>query len=205
MSLDKRDAIQILTSVMRVAALGLLVCLLAPRVSLAGAVIPSTEWINVYSTRSTFDGQALPVGSSIAVFDPQGTQCGEFQVTLEGWYGLMACYRDDAMTPVDEGPVAGDALRFTINGVPAAATPVSLNGTGVAPSTQIVWTAQGDLWEVDLQGWAGQQPVGGYSLPVGPLVLLWPWGGLVVAAIGLVVVAMARHGRREDEKRDPES
>jgi hypothetical protein len=199
----KRDWIPFLAKAGRVAALGLLVWLLPGSASLGDGVTPTTEWVNLYSTNSTWQGQALPVGSSIAVFDAQGAQCGEFQVTIDGWYGLMACYRDDPMTTEDEGPVAGDRLIFTIDGEPAVAMPVSLNGTAVSPSRQMVWTALGDRWEVDLQG--PLEPVGGYSLAVARATLHWPPAALLIVAIGLAMVPFARSGKRRDEQGDPPS
>jgi hypothetical protein len=199
----KRDRTSFLAKVSRVAALGLLVWLLLWSASLGDGVTPTTEWINLYSTNSTWQGQALPVGSSIAVFDVQGAQCGEFQVTIDGWYGLMACYRDDPMTPEVEGPVAGDRLLFTVDGELTAAVPVSLNGTAVPPSRQVAWTSLGDRWEVDLQG--PLEPVGGYSLAVARATLHWPPAALLIVAIGLAMVPFARPGERRDEERGPGS
>jgi hypothetical protein len=182
-----REGAWFLAWIGRIAVLGLLVCLLTGSASLADGVTPTNEWINVYSTNSTLAGQTLPVGSSVAVFDEQGTRCGEFEVTTEGWYGLMACYRDEPMTPEDEGAAVGDALRFTVNGRTAHATAVSLNGTAVPPSTRVRWTANGDRWEVDLQGLSESQVIGGYSLPARRPAPAWPW---IVPLIGLAILSL---------------
>jgi hypothetical protein len=75
---------------------------------------------------------------------PQGTQGRGL-----GWR------RDDkppSPTPdtVDEGANPGDAISFTINGIPATPVPITLNGTPVPPSTPVTWTSFSDRWEVDL-------------------------------------------------------
>ena len=200
MSLDEHGTIRIRRTTVRVAALGLSLWLLTGGTSPGDGVIPTTEWINLYSVRSTLDGGPLPVGTSIEVLDPQGTKCGEGTVAREGWYGLLPCYRDDPQTPVDEGAVAGDVLRFVIEGEQAAATAVSLNGNGLPRSTGVTWTAQGDRWEVDLNGATVPPIVGGYSVPPDWPFSSWPWPrsvpllGLVAVAGG--IAAAARRMRR---------
>lgn len=115
------------------------------------AVIPTNAWINLYSAMTTAAGQPAPVGAVVAVFDPDGVQCGKFVVSTAGKYGVMPCYRDDATTPdVDEGAEPGDMLSFTINGGAAIPQARSLNGVPVAAGTVISWTHNLDRWEVDL-------------------------------------------------------
>jgi len=111
---------------------------------------PAPEWVNFFSGNTTFLCQPVPVGTVIAAFDPQGVKCGEFTVVTAGKYGLMACYRDDPVTPEDEGPLPGEPISFKINGLPATPVPRSLNGTPVPPSTIVTWTSFSDRWEVDL-------------------------------------------------------
>ncbi len=101
---------------------------------------PGPEWVNFFSTNTTFLGQSVPVGAVIAAFDPQGVRCGEFTVTGEGKYGVLPCYRDDDTTPEDDGADPGDMISFTINGLPAVAS---------GPDDPI-WTSHGDRWGVDL-------------------------------------------------------
>jgi hypothetical protein len=202
MSLGEHGTIRVWRTTAHAAALGLLLWLLAGGTSLGDGVTPTTEWINLYSLDSTLDEDPLPVGASIAVLDPEGTKCGEGTVTREGWYGLLPCYRDDPTTPVDEGAVAGDVLRFVIEGEQAAATVVSLNGNGLPRSTEVTWTAQGDRWEVDLNGATLPPIVGGYSMPPDWPFSSWPWPR-IVPLLGLVAVAggitaAARRMRRLD-------
>lgn len=130
----------------RGATLGIVLWALILGVASANGVTPTNTWINPYSTNSTLAGQPLPIGTSVAVFDPQGTQCGEFTVNITGWYGLMACYGDDGTTPEDEGA----ALHFKINDQAAIAEAITRNGTPVAPGTAVTWTQHGDLWQVNL-------------------------------------------------------
>jgi hypothetical protein len=190
MKLDKGNSVRVLMRVGRIAAFGVLAWLLALSTSRIGGRAQSTEWINLYSTNSTLEEEPLPVGAVVAVFDPQGTKCGEFEVTTEGWYGLLACYRDDPMTDEDEGATVGEPLSFTVDGEPAGVTLVRLNGTGMSRSTRVTWTALGDRWEVDLQ--APLEPVGGYSVSTRPDALPGQRAAILVAAIGLVIAAAIR-------------
>jgi hypothetical protein len=114
----------------------------APNTSyIPGSVVPTNNWMNFYGLECTLDGQPLPVGSVITVRDPEGILCGEFSVTQAGRYGLMPVYGDDLSTQVDEGALLGDSLHFYINGILA---------TVIGPD-EPVWTAMGDLKQVNLQ------------------------------------------------------
>lgn len=131
------------------------VCWVALATGLAAApapdVTPTNEWLNLFSASSTANGQALQVDAVVAVFDPQGVQCGEFVVNTTGKYGMMPSYRDDTTTPdVDEGAEPGDILSFTIDGAAAIPRARSLNGVAVDPDTVVTWTANLNRWEVDL-------------------------------------------------------
>ncbi|MBC7223649.1 MAG: S8 family serine peptidase, partial [Anaerolineae bacterium] len=68
---------------------------------------------------STLDGQPLPVGAVVEAFDPQGVRCGCAVVGAPGAYGPLLVFGDDPTTPEDEGAVAGDTLRFRVQGLPA--------------------------------------------------------------------------------------
>ncbi len=115
-----------------------------------GNVIPTNTWVDFYGANSTYLAAPVPVGAYIAVFDPQGVQCGEFTVIHVGMYGIMPCYGDDPTTPLDEGAVYGDVLRFTINGLPAQTEAISVNGAPVAPNTVVTWSPVQGLWQVNL-------------------------------------------------------
>ncbi|MBM4465248.1 MAG: hypothetical protein FJ014_06835 [Chloroflexi bacterium] len=160
---------------------------------------PAPEWVNFFSSNTTFFGQPVPVGAVIAAFDPQGVQCGQFTVVEEGKYGLLACYGDDPATPEDEGPQPGEPISFKINGLPATPVPISLNGNPVPPSTTVTWTSFSDRWEVDLHVVAPPPPpvpVGGYIVPVNRLELLTPWLNMTaMASLVALTVALVRRRR----------
>ena len=106
----------------------------------ARELAPTFNWINAFSENSRIDGVPLPVGSTVDAFDPDGALAGRFTVIREGVYGLMAVYMDDPATEADEGAVAGDTLRFEVDGYPAEI---------VGPDTP-VWTENGGLLRLDL-------------------------------------------------------
>lgn len=139
-------------SVLRVTLLaGLVILSLAFSQTVTWGETTAPEFVFFFSQDTTFLGAPVPVGSVIRAFDPGGAQCGEFEVTTQGQFGNMSCQRDDPITAPDEGPLPGQLISFTIDGLAAAVTPVSLNLTPVSPATPVTWTSMGDLWEVDLK------------------------------------------------------
>lgn len=169
MKLDRSAASSV--GMIRVVALSMLVWMTAVGAARADGVTPTNEWINLYSTNSVVDGQPLAPGTVVAVFDSQGAKCGEIEVIVEGWYGLLPCYRASVGTDAGRRPrgamhAAADeeGLSFTVNGRAVDYVAVSLNETPVPPSTQVTWTALGDVWEVDLRNSDAPQPIGGYSV-----------------------------------------
>jgi hypothetical protein len=110
----------------------------------------SSEWVDFYGTTFAVLGAPAEVGDELGVFDPDGVLCGAFVVHTEGVYGFLHVYGDDSTTPaVDEGAIAGDALTFVAwdasdgREIPCAATVI----TGSEPPQ---WTADGDIWNVNL-------------------------------------------------------
>ncbi len=130
---------------------GLLMGIADPFAVHSGNVTPTNTWVDFYSTASSYLEVPVPVGAAIAVFDPQGVQCGAATVTFVGKYGIMPCYGDDPLTPQDEGAVLGDALHFTINGQAAQTEAISVNGAPVPPNTVVVWSPAQSLWQVNLR------------------------------------------------------
>jgi hypothetical protein len=70
------------------------------------------------STKSTtYNGSQVVRGSIIEAYDPTNLLIGKWRVTSAGRYGFMNAYGDDPNTPsVHEGALAGDSIRFKING-----------------------------------------------------------------------------------------
>ncbi len=101
-------------------------------------VTPTNTWVNFYCSNNTFKNSPLPVGSVVEAYDPDGIKCGEFVVHTAGEYGFMPVYGDDEFTSGDEGAVAGDVLRFFVNGIEAI--------TGSTP----IWTEDRAQFEVCL-------------------------------------------------------
>ena len=124
----------------RLLPLTLLFVLLAA-VALAD-VYPTWEWVMLYSRDCTLNGNPLPVGALVDVYDPDDVHSGRYIADTEGWYGFLFVYRDDdPSVPVDHGADPGDPLNdIRINGVPA-----TLEG----PDTP-VWSFHLDKYEVDL-------------------------------------------------------
>jgi len=145
----------------------------------AGSVNPTHLWVDIYSIGSVLDGQPIPAGASIAIFDPQGTQCGETTVTYPGQLGIMPCYGDDPYTPLDEGAQAGDALVFAINGRTATPEALTLNGTPVPPGTAVTWIQSGIRWQVNLHTEAS--PHVSIAVDTGATALSWSHETALVA------------------------
>jgi hypothetical protein len=87
--------------------------------SVLGEVIPTNAWVNFYGSASQYNSKAIPIGSVINAYDPNMVHCGSDTVTIEGKYGFLPVYGDDASSQVDEGAIVGDQIYFTINGRPA--------------------------------------------------------------------------------------
>lgn len=100
----------------------------------------TNEWLNIYSTNSTYNDRPLPTGSIITAIGADSRPLGQVTTRENGSYGLLAVYHDDAYTPELDGARTGERIRFLINGQPATIT------NGADPT----WTANGDLFQVDL-------------------------------------------------------
>jgi len=79
-------------------------------------VPPSPTWVNFYGAAYLPDGTPLPVGTTVLALDTDGVVCGSTVVTIEGQYGLLACYGDDPTTPENEGAQPGDTIQLVVEG-----------------------------------------------------------------------------------------
>lgn len=138
-----------------VGLMGILIGIASSLTVQSGDVKPTNTWVDFYSTASSYLGARVPPGAEIAVFDPQGVQCGAATVTSAGMYGIMPCYGDDPLTPQDEGAAFGDVLHFTINGLAAQTQAISMNGAPVPPNTVVMWSPVQSLWQVNLHAGTG--------------------------------------------------
>jgi hypothetical protein len=100
------------------------------------AVNPTNAWVNLYGPARDGERAALPEGTTVLALDPDGVICGAAQITMEGRYGLLACYGDDLTTPADEGADPGDDIRLVVDG--------EVLGHGT-------WTAHGERQRVPLR------------------------------------------------------
>jgi hypothetical protein len=158
-----------------VAVISALLMVLVPGVAGADGVTPTSTWVDLYSSHSTMAGVPIPVGAAVAVFDPQGTRCGEQTVTIAGRIApVMPCYGDDPLSAADEGPRHMETLHFTLNGLAVVPQAVSHNFEPVSPDTPVTWANQ-DLWEINL--YLPPRPVVGVTLESGELRLEWPSAG----------------------------
>jgi len=112
----------------------------SPDLKVTGLLTPTNEWVNFWSINTTLHGVPIPEDAVVEAYDPTGVRCGVYTVTIEGWYGLLAVYRDDPNTLGDEGADPGDVITFTIDGLLAEP---------LGPDDPI-WTSNGDNREVDL-------------------------------------------------------
>ncbi len=95
-------------------------------------VIPTNEWISLYSNNLRVNGSPVTVGTEITAVDPDGVVCGDFIVKKAGTFGLMPIYRDDFTTAkVEEGAKPGDAISLFVD-------------TYEIP-VKITWSSNGDI------------------------------------------------------------
>lgn len=101
----------------------------------------TSHWINVYSTNSIYNGEPLPIGTTVTAIGEDGRVLGQVAVREAGWYGVLAVYGTDDSNTKFKGARVGEKIRFLINGKLA-----TINN-GYSP----MWTGSGDLFEVDLE------------------------------------------------------
>lgn len=98
--------------------------------------IPTNEWIILYCPHAFVDSSGLVPGMVLTAYDPQGVLCGKGLVDTTGKFGPMLVYADDPYTAVDEGAQPGDVISF------------KLNGQTVFPTPPVIWTRNGDVFQV---------------------------------------------------------
>ncbi|HVP07060.1 MAG TPA: T9SS type A sorting domain-containing protein, partial [Candidatus Acidoferrum sp.] len=93
----------------------------AARLAAAKDVVPTTNWVNLYSANLMFDGKKVQAGAKITALSASGTVVGSFNMKQDGQFGFMPVY---ASTNAEEnnGLKRGDTFRLTVNGVEAKET-----------------------------------------------------------------------------------
>jgi len=115
----------------------------------AAQVVPTNRWVSVYSEFSLFNGQPVPVGAVIEVYDAQGILCGSAEVPDPGRFGFIPVYGDDPRTVgIDEGAEPGDTLFFRIDGF-------FTRSAGSVP----IWEDHGTTLPVQLESRSNWPPV----------------------------------------------
>jgi hypothetical protein len=87
----------------------------AARMAASVDVVPTTSWVNLYSSNLTLDGQKVQAGAKITALSENGTTVGSFVVRENGQFGFMPVY---AATAAGEAGALkrGDSFRLAVNG-----------------------------------------------------------------------------------------
>jgi hypothetical protein len=115
----------------------------------AAGVQPTYTWMNLYGTVHLAGGVPAPIGTTVIAM-AGSVPCGATVVSVEGHFGLLACYGDDETTPEVDGAQTGDEVTLLVNGAPLTVRPFFFNGQAVAGPQPIRWTGPGDRWELEV-------------------------------------------------------
>jgi hypothetical protein len=88
----------------------------------AAGITATPEWIDLYGEGITLDGQLIPAGATLSVYDASGHLCGQAIVQRDGKIDFTPVYRDDMGTSAVEGSDYGDKLTLAVNGMPIEQT-----------------------------------------------------------------------------------
>jgi hypothetical protein len=77
-------------------------------------LVPTSEWISLWGEDIRVSGDPIAAGTEVRVSDPQGVVCGVGNFHADGRFRMIAVYRDDPATEMDEGAEPGDRLTVTI-------------------------------------------------------------------------------------------
>jgi hypothetical protein len=101
--------------------LGIVVTLLVMATAVSAENLPvqylTPFFTEFFDSTTTYNGNPVIVGSIIEAYDPTNLVIGRWRVTSAGRYGFMNAYGDEPGTPgTHEGALAGDSIKFRING-----------------------------------------------------------------------------------------
>ncbi|MBI5267621.1 MAG: cadherin-like domain-containing protein [candidate division Zixibacteria bacterium] len=86
-----------------------------------GRPTPTSQWVDYYCDQNTYLQAPLPVGSVVEARTSADLLVGQFVVVAAGKYGFMPVYRASSQFG-DDGAVAGDNIKFYVNGIQALTT-----------------------------------------------------------------------------------
>ena len=111
----------------------------------------SAEVAYAYSVNTTLDGAPVSAGVCIGASDINGVACGSVLASGSGEWGPMTIRGDNPDTPLDEGPLSGERIYFSVDGHSSGMSIVWTPGTTVMVDLMVKSTTQLVL-ELD-QGW----------------------------------------------------
>ncbi|PWB74274.1 hypothetical protein C3F09_04155, partial [candidate division GN15 bacterium] len=107
---------------------------------------PTTNWVNLYASNLTLDGQTVRAGSTVDAYSVKDMKVGSFTLKTDGVFGFMPVYADNGSETVT-GLKPGDKFYLMVNGQRTEQT--------------FTWTSNGDRIQVASLTAAA----GGNSLP----------------------------------------
>jgi hypothetical protein len=108
----------------------------------ADGVIVTDRWEDFYSLDARVNGEPIPPGSRVSVYDSDGHKVGECVVHTSGQVGVLSVYGESALADAGAGAQVGEALTFRVNGVVAMASDLAGN--------PVNWTGHGMLQQIQL-------------------------------------------------------
>jgi hypothetical protein len=98
-------------------------------------ITATTQWVNLYASNLTLDGQIVQAGATITAHTAGGDVIGTFTLTENGQFGFMPVYAEDNLSEAGTGMANGELIYLEVNGKPVNET--------------LAWTTHGDRIEVN--------------------------------------------------------
>jgi hypothetical protein len=97
-------------------------------------VTPTRNWVNLYGSSLTLDGEIVQAGATISAHSAEGIKVGGFTLTEAGTFGFMPVYADDPESGQGAGLRRGEKFYLSVN--------------GIETNEELVWTDNGEAIEV---------------------------------------------------------
>ena len=101
---------------------------------LVEGVTVTRNWVNLYASDLTLDGQPIKAGTEITAHNAQGNMIGRFELTVDGLFGFMPVYGVDETTTDTESINPNETFTLMVDGVETV--------------QEFVWTAHAEQIEV---------------------------------------------------------